>query len=94
MQEGKLDDAIILLEIVYSGLKSDPRGTFNAVKRDLQWAYCEKNRLSEGRHLTSRKRMQASQLITGGKYRYPAEFPLLGLCVHPARSFETGGQSA
>jgi tetratricopeptide (TPR) repeat protein len=63
MQEGKLDDAIDLLEIVYSSSKSDPRGTFNAVQRDLGWAYCQRNRLSEGISLLENAfRLQANSL--------------------------------
>lgn len=63
MQQGKLDDAIELLEIVYSSSKSDPRGTFNSVQCDLGWAYCLKNRLSEGISLLENaRRLQANSL--------------------------------
>ena len=60
MRQDDIDDAITLLEIVYSNSTS---GTFNSVQCELGWAYYQKNRMSEGLNLLEKARTLQTQAL-------------------------------
>lgn len=48
LQQGQFEKAIELLEAVYRHVINDPRGICQGVRRELGWAYCQQERISDG----------------------------------------------